>query len=113
MRNNTPELPMAQHSQIHGPQYFRCPGGVGMALCSGTDISPKQRKIEGFLAARNRSNLKDKISISGALAIIYTRSCLIFMSMTIARRRNNNGFLDTEECLYTRNARFLKTFDTF
>ena len=34
------------------------------------------------------------------------------MSMTIAGRRNNNGFLDTEEELYTRNVCFLKTFDT-
>ena len=36
-----------------------------------------------------------------------------FMSMTIVRRRNNNGFLDTEEELFTRNVCFLKTFDTF
>ena len=35
------------------------------------------------------------------------------MSMTIARRRNNNGFLDTEEELFTGNVCFLKTFDTF
>ena len=67
----------------------------------------------GFLAARNRSNLKDWISISAAFAIIYTSTGLIFMSMTIARRSNNNGFLDTEEGLYTRNACFLKTFDIF
>ena len=36
-----------------------------------------------------------------------------FMSMTIVRRRNNNGFLDTEEELFKRNVCFLKTFDTF
>ena len=33
------------------------------------------------------------------------------MSMTIVGRRNNNGFLDTEEELFTRNVCFLKTFD--
>ena len=35
------------------------------------------------------------------------------MPMTIAGSPPNNGFLDTEEGLYTRNACFLKTFDTF
>ena len=35
------------------------------------------------------------------------------MSMTIVSNHTNNGFLDTEEGLYTRNACFLKTFDTF
>ena len=69
--------------------------------------------MEGFLAARNRSNIKDYISISGALAIIYTRTRLISMSMTIAGSPTNNGFLDTEEGLYTQNICFLKTFDTF
>ena len=35
------------------------------------------------------------------------------MSMTIAGSPTNNGFLDTEEGLYTQNVCFLKTFDTF
>ena len=69
--------------------------------------------MEGFLAARNRSNIKDYISISGALAIIYTRTRLIFMSMTIAGSPTNNGFLDTEEGLYTQNICFLKNLTLF
>ena len=68
--------------------------------------------MEGFLAARNRSNIKDYISISGALAIIYTRTRLISMSMTIAGSPTNNGFLDTEEELYNWNV-CSKTFDIF
>ena len=35
------------------------------------------------------------------------------MSMTIAGSPTNNGFLDTEEGLYTQNVCFLKAFDTF
>ena len=84
--------------QLHGPQYFRFQG----VWCGDGSMRWNRHPTEavwneGFLAARNRSNLKDWISISAALAIIYTRSRLIFMSMTIAKRRNNNGFLDIEE----------------
>ena len=49
-RNNTPELPVAQHfnSTGHSISDFQlC--GVGMALCSGTDIQPKQREMRVFL----------------------------------------------------------------
>ena len=100
--------------QLHGPQYFRFPGvWCGDGSMQWNRHPTEAAWNEGFLAARNRSNLKDWISISAALAIIYTRTRLIFMSMTIARRRNNNGFLDTEEELYTRHACFLKTFDIF
>ena len=35
------------------------------------------------------------------------------MPMTIAGSPTYNGFLDTEEGLYTQNICFLKTFDTF
>ena len=50
MRNNTPELPVVQHfnSTGHSISDFQvC--GVGMALCSGTDIQPKQREMRVFL----------------------------------------------------------------
>ena len=50
MRNNTPELPVAQHFNSTG----HCISdvqvrGVGMALRSGTDIQPKQREMRVFL----------------------------------------------------------------
>ena len=49
-RNNTPELPVAQHFNSTGysiSDFQLC--GVGMALCSGTDIQPKQRELRVFL----------------------------------------------------------------
>ena len=50
MRNNTPELPEAQHfiSTGHSISDVQvC--GVGMALCIGTNIQPKQREMRVFL----------------------------------------------------------------
>ena len=50
MRNNTPELPVAQqfNSTGHSISDFQvC--GVGMALCGGTDIQLKQCEMRVFL----------------------------------------------------------------
>ena len=50
MRNNIPELPVAQHFKSTGHSISDvqvC--GMGMALCSGTDIQPKQREMRVFL----------------------------------------------------------------
>ena len=50
MRNNIPELPVAQHFNSTGHSISDVQvRGVGMALCSGTDIQPKQREMRVFL----------------------------------------------------------------
>ena len=50
MRNNIPELPVPRHFNPTGhsiSDFQVC--GVGMALCCGTDIQPKQRELRVFL----------------------------------------------------------------
>ena len=50
MRNNIPELPVAQHFKSTGHSISDVQVyGMGMALCSGTDIQPKQREMSIFL----------------------------------------------------------------
>ena len=111
MRNNTPELPVAQHlnSTGHSISDFQvC--GVGMALCSGTDIQPKQREMRVFCSKEPFKPKGLNINFSWACHYLHAHAPH-FMSMTIVRRRNNNGFLDSEEELFTRNVCFVKTFD--
>ena len=49
MHNITPELPVAQHFNSTGHSISDVQVRGGMALCSGTDIQPKQREMRVFL----------------------------------------------------------------
>ena len=92
IRNNTPEFSMGQHFNSTGPSIPDVQvRGVGIALCSGADIQQKQRKMRIFLQlgtvqpkGRNIDFSFIWTNIHRARAIIYTRSRLTFMPMTIA-----------------------------
>ena len=81
LRNNTPKLPVVQHfnSTGHSISDFQvC--GAGMALCSGTDIQPKQREMRVFLQLGTVQTLRAKYQFQ-LHSLLFTRARASFLCL--------------------------------
>ena len=81
MRNNTPKLPVVQHfnSTGHSISDFQvC--GAGMAVCSGTDIQPKQREMRVFLQLGTVQTLRAKYQFQ-LHSLLFTRARASFLCL--------------------------------
>ena len=115
MRNNIPELPVAQHFKSTSYSISDVQvRGVGMALCSGTDIQPKQHKMRVFLQLGTFQTWRTIKYQFQLRSLLFTRARASFLCLwQLPGALLITVFLILKKVeLYTRNVCFLKTFDT-